>query len=188
VTYAHIYNSAHTRVSLILCSLWRSFLFWKFIYELLLLSYARGLQSATDSGTINMPSFPRIHLATQYRYLFIITQCIMLLSTARVCSLTIISLSVLLPSLAQADGTAEASINPTATNVALATQAVAQLAQNGSNGILGESMAQIPGFIDRVDDAIKAAVAQTVDQLNKILHPELYYSYGRSPPVYPTRK
>jgi len=112
----------------------------------------------------------------------------MLLSTARVWSFTIFSLNALLLNLAQADGTAKASINPTATNVALATQAVAQLAQNDSTGILGESMAQIPGFVDRVDEAIKAAIAQTVDQLNKILQPELYYSYGRSPPVYPTRK
>jgi hypothetical protein len=93
-----------------------------------------------------------------------------------------------LPSLAQSVGTAEASINPTATNVVLATQAVAQIAQNDTSGVIGQSLDHVPGFIDRVDEAVKAAVAQTVDQLNKILHPELYYCYGRSPPVYPTRK
>jgi hypothetical protein len=97
-------------------------------------------------------------------------------------------ISLLLPTHAQTSKTATASINPTATNVALATQAVAQIAKNNTSGFLSDALNGVPGFLKRVDQVITGAVAETKDQLKKILAPELYYSYGRSPPVYPTRE
>lgn len=112
----------------------------------------------------------------------------MLLNTNNVLSLYLLCLSILVPTLAQPNGTAQATINPTATNVALATQAVAKITQSDSPGILNQFLNGIPGFIEHDDQAVKATVAQTVDQINKVVHPKRYYSYGRSPPVYPTRK
>jgi hypothetical protein len=97
--------------------------------------------------------------------------------------------SLLLPTHAQTSNTASAaSINPTATNVALATQAVAQIARNKTSGFISDALNGVPGFLKSVDQAITEAVAETKDNLEKTLAPELYYSYGRSPPVYPTRE
>jgi hypothetical protein len=97
--------------------------------------------------------------------------------------------TLLLPTHVQTSIAATASINPTATNVALATQAAAQIAKNSASGFIPDALKNgIPGVLQELDQAVTGAVAQTKDQLNKILVPELYYSYGRSPPVYPTRK
>jgi hypothetical protein len=113
----------------------------------------------------------------------------MQLNTSANWLLSLLSISLLLsPTHAQTSNTAAASINPTATNVALATQAVAQIAKNNTSGFLSDALNGVPGFLKSVDQAITGAVAETKDQLKKILAPELYYSYGRSPPVYPTRK
>ena len=97
--------------------------------------------------------------------------------------------TLLLPTHARTSNTATASINPTATNVALATQAAAQIAKNSASGFIPDALKNgIPGFLQELEQAVTGAVVQTKDQLNKLLAPELYYSYGRSPPVYPTRK
>jgi hypothetical protein len=104
------------------------------------------------------------------------------------CLCGLFGFGLLVPTHAQTSNTATASINPTATNVALATQAIAQIANNNTSGLISEALNGIPGFLQRVNQAVTGAVAQTRDQLKKILAPELYYSYGRSPPVYPTRK
>lgn len=89
---------------------------------------------------------------------------------------------------ARTSNTATASINPTATNVALATQAVAQIAENSASDFISDALNGIPGFLEKIDEVVAAAVAKTKDQLGKILAPELYYFYGRSPLVYPTRE
>ena len=75
----------------------------------------------------------------------------------------------------------------TITNVSLATAAVAQVANDPSNP-LSAALQSIPGLLAQIDAAVTIAVANTVAALTKLLRPEAYYSYGRSPPVYPSRK
>lgn len=75
----------------------------------------------------------------------------------------------------------------TITSVPLATAAVAQVANDSSNP-LSAALQSVPGLLAQIDSAVTTAVENTVAALTKILNPEAVYSYGRSPPVYPSRK
>jgi len=75
----------------------------------------------------------------------------------------------------------------TITSVPLATAAVAQVAKDPSNP-LSSALQSVPGLLAQIDAAVTTAVANTVAALTKILNPEAYYSYGRSLPVYPSRR
>lgn len=65
--------------------------------------------------------------------------------------------------------------------------AVAQVANDSSNP-LSAALQSVPGLLAQIDSAVTTAVENTVAALTKILNPEAVYSYGRSPPVYPSRK
>jgi len=84
-------------------------------------------------------------------------------------------------------GTVAESINPAATNVTLAQSSAPAVASTLA-GTVGNGVVSQPSLLDQIDQAIVQAVADTKNALQKILAPELYYSYGRSPPVYPSRK
>ncbi|THY66554.1 putative beta-glucosidase [Aureobasidium pullulans] len=82
-------------------------------------------------------------------------------------------------------GTVTESINPAATNVTLAQSSAPAVASTLA-GTVGNGVVSQPSLLDQIDQAIVQAVADTKNALQKILAPELYYSYGRSPPVYPS--
>lgn len=84
-------------------------------------------------------------------------------------------------------GTVTESINPAATNVTLAQSSAPAVASTLA-GTVGNGAVSQPSLLDQIDQAIVQAVADTKNALQKILAPELYYSYGRSPSVYPSRK
>lgn len=84
-------------------------------------------------------------------------------------------------------GTVTESINPAATNVTLAQSSAPAVASTLADTVGNGAVSQ-PSLLDQIDQAIVQAVADTKNALKKILAPELYYSYGRSLPVYPSRK
>jgi Co/Zn/Cd efflux system component len=58
---------------------------------------------------------------------------------------------------------------------------------NGNNA-LANSLALLAQSGNALEDAITSAISSLGAALTWLLDPELYYSYGQSPPVYPTRK
>lgn len=74
----------------------------------------------------------------------------------------------------------------TITSVPLATAAVAKVANDASNP-LSAALQDIPGLLEQINSAVTTAVSNTIAALTKILNPEPYYAYGKSPPVYPSR-
>jgi hypothetical protein len=83
-------------------------------------------------------------------------------------------------------------VTATATQSVLseATSALAAAKSNSptsSNGI-ASVFQYLFGSIDTLGAVIAKATAQAEEQFLKLVDPELFYSYGGSPPVYPTRK
>lgn len=68
-----------------------------------------------------------------------------------------------------------------------ASSIVTQVASNSSSPLSGK-INDVPGLFDALEKAVAQALADWSVTLEKIFTPELYYSYGRSPPVYPSRK
>ncbi|CRG87865.1 beta-glucosidase [Talaromyces islandicus] len=81
-------------------------------------------------------------------------------------------------------------VTATTTQSVLAEATSALAAANSSSPTSSNGMASVfqylYGSIDMLGTAITKATAEAEHQFHKVVDPELFYSYGGSPPVYPT--
>ena len=72
--------------------------------------------------------------------------------------------------------------------VAQAKKALANATSSSGNNPLASIINEIPGLAAKVEEALEQEAVEAAAYLLLQPAPEHYWSYGRSPPVYPSRK